>query len=149
MTVELRFESHLDDHSRDAVAIRARLYIDDQPSSAVNVVIAGTDLLQVRLSSSELGERPDVLLHCAAPHVQLAFEDRRLPLPDRLGVIEIRIRAEDAARLLKPPAGPLTADLVRSSVDADWINRSAPRLERFVVSNLLGFCSPQDSKSRT
>ncbi len=112
---ELRFESGVQDGLRDVVAVRLRVYLDGEPSSAVHAAISGLDLLRAGLSSPSVESRPDALLRCAAPHVQNALEDGRLPLADRLGVLEIRVRADDLSRELTADDDSFSVDLNQRS----------------------------------
>jgi predicted ATPase len=140
---ELRFESIIPDQTRDAVGVRLRVYIDGEPSSAVNAVVSGTDLLSSGLTPVQVQNNAPALMHCAAAHVQIALDDGRLPLPDRLGVLEVRVGGEDLRRYLDGRDLPSSVALSRTFVSPMRVLSASRSLESVSIANFGGFCEPQ------
>ncbi len=95
MAAELRYEKTLDDSSRDAVVIRSRLYINGEPSTAINVAVSGFDLRTAGPRDLAGLDTTGALLRCGSPHVANAYRHGRLPLAARDGVFEVRVDARD------------------------------------------------------
>ena len=140
---ELRFESVLKDGSRDVVGLRLRIYLDGRPSSAVNAVISGIDLAKTNLSAADVTGSPGALLRCAAPHVQNAIEDGRLPLADRLGVLEVRVNGDDLRQELGSSDNSLSVELNQRRTLPERERFESRNVESVSVSNFAGFCESQ------
>lgn len=140
---ELRLESSVQDGSRDAVTARLRVYIDGEPSTAVNGAVSGTDLIGGGFSRPQVEARPQALMRCVAPHVQVALDDGRLPLPDRLGVFEVRVRSEDLRRELNVDDDANTVALTQRAPLPERDRFDSRTLESITISNFGGICQAQ------